>query len=102
MNLRFFLVDVQAHRGDGAVFEGGDEGRFVDDGPAGGVDDDDARFHEGELGGGEEVVGVRLGRGVSGSESGEGRGGKEEGWGVLRWVVGAEKEEGKGAWGGGS
>lgn len=76
MDLRFLLVDVQAHRGDGAVVEGGDEGGFVDDGPAGGVDDDDARFHEGELGGREEVVGVRLGGGVSGREPRERRGGR--------------------------
>jgi len=78
VDLRFFLVDVQAHRGDGAVFEGGDEGGFVDDGPARRIDDDDARFHEGELGGGEEVVGMGLRRGVSGVNlGGSGRGGKE-------------------------
>ena len=57
MDLRFMLVDVEAAGEDFARGEGLHEGVFVHDGAAGGVDDDDAGFHEGELIVGDDVVG---------------------------------------------
>ena len=61
MDLRFFFVDVETAGEDFAGVEGLDEGGFVDDGAAGGIDEDDAVFHEGELGGRDHVVGGFLG-----------------------------------------
>lgn len=55
VDLGLFFVDVETDAGDLAGFEGGDEGGFVHDGASGGVDDDDAGFHDGELGGGDCV-----------------------------------------------
>ena len=61
VDLRLVLVDVQADGGNGPVVEGGHEGGFVHDGATGGVDNDDARLHETELGGRDDVAGVGLG-----------------------------------------
>lgn len=57
MHLGLVLEDVEADAGEFVGGEGGDEGGFVDDGAAGGVDEGGGGFHEGELGGREEVVG---------------------------------------------
>lgn len=50
------LEYIEAGAGDGTSGEGLDECYFVDDGAAGGVDEDGAGFHEGELRFGDEVV----------------------------------------------
>ena len=57
VNLRLLLVDIEAAREHFSLVEGFHERSFVDDGAAGGVDDDDGGFHDGELGGGDHVVG---------------------------------------------
>ena len=46
---RLVFVDVEASRGNMTRVEGGHERRLVDDGTAGGVDDDNAGFGEGKL-----------------------------------------------------
>ena len=61
MDLRFFFIDVKTTGEDFAGVESFDKSGFVDDGAAGGVDDYDAVFHGGELGGGDHVVGGFLG-----------------------------------------
>lgn len=60
VDLGLLLVDVQTGGVDLAAVEGGDQSGFVDDGPARGVDDDDAVFHLLELGGADDVAGVFL------------------------------------------
>lgn len=60
----FVLVDVQPDAADLTAGQGVDEGGFVHDAAAGGVDDDGAGFEEGELGVGEGVAGVVLRRGA--------------------------------------
>jgi hypothetical protein len=51
--------DIQAGGGDRFVAKRVDEGGFIDNGSAGGVDKDGGGLHEGEFGGADEVAGVR-------------------------------------------
>lgn len=60
VDLGLVLVDVEADGGDLPGGEGVDEGGLVHDCAAGGVYDDDAGLHEGELGGGDGVAGAGL------------------------------------------
>lgn len=57
MDFRFLFIYVQAAGEDLSGSESLNEGIFVHDGAAGGVDDNDAGFHEVELGVGDYVVG---------------------------------------------
>ena len=61
MNLWFFFIDIETTGEDFARVEGFDQGGFVDDGAAGGVDDYDTVFHHLELWGGDHVMGGFLG-----------------------------------------
>ena len=66
------LEDVEARVGDDAVAQRLGQGRFVDDGAAGGVDEGRGRLHQGELAGADQMVGLRRQRRVQAEDVGGG------------------------------
>src|SRR5688572_3152101 len=49
MELRLVLKDIQPGSGNGPLLQGGDEGRFIDDRPSCGIDQDGRTAHECEF-----------------------------------------------------
>jgi hypothetical protein len=96
---RFFFEDIEGGTGDAAGLEGLDEGLFLHDGAAGGVDEHGSGFHAGELGGAEQAAGVGCERTVHenvvgfGEEVVEGDEFDAELGSALRLGVGIEGEE---------
>lgn len=72
VDARLVLEDVEAGAVEVAGLEGGDEGGFVEDWAAGGVDEDGVGFHERQAAGVDEVASLRRERGVEAHDIGLG------------------------------
>lgn len=58
VNYWFFFEDVEACAPDSFFAEGVDQGCFLDDGAAGGVDEDGVGFHQAEFAGADHAAGL--------------------------------------------